>query len=228
MKIVIGLAGVKTSGKTTVANMIEDFITSTEVALADKLKNTCAEVFRLERNQFDLQELKEVPFLEGDIRKLGTHHIRSILENFGVEMTPEEMSEKYSDLIGMKLETPRKIAQIVGTEILRATGDEDIHCKSVNLDPEGVTVVTDLRFPNEFEYFNNNKDIYFIPLHIQRNLAEDLVTKDSHPSETSVFKFTDKCIKIDNNGSFPNTELQIKNVLDEHIFNNKENKNVRS
>lgn len=226
MKIVIGLAGVKTSGKSTVGNMIQEFINSTEVALADKLKNTCAEVFRLERNQFDAQELKEVPFPENEIRKLGTHHIRNILESFGVEMAPAEMSEKYSNLIGMSLETPRKIAQIVGTEILRATGDEDIHCKSVSLDPNGVTVVTDLRFPNEFEYFNNKEDINFIPLHIQRDLAEDLVTEDSHPSETSVFKFTDKCIKINNNGSFSETELQIKNIVDTHI--NKEKENVRS
>jgi len=226
VKIVIGLAGVKTSGKSTVGNMIQEFINSTEVALADKLKNTCAEVFRLERNQFDAQELKEVPFPENEIRKLGTHHIRNILESFGVEMAPAEMSEKYSNLIGMSLETPRKIAQIVGTEILRATGDEDIHCKSVSLDPNGVTVVTDLRFPNEFEYFNNKEDINFIPLHIQRDLAEDLVTEDSHPSETSVFKFTDKCIKINNNGSFSETELQIKNIVDTHI--NKEKENVRS
>ena len=225
-KTVIGLAGVKTSGKSTVANMLREFVSSTEAALADKLKNTCAEVFRLERKQFDLQELKEVPFPENEVRKLGTHHIRNILESFGVEMTPAEMSEKYSNLIGMTLDTPRKIAQIVGTEILRATGDEDIHCKSVSLNPNGITIISDLRFPNEFEYFNNLEGVDFIPLHVQRNLAEDLVTKDSHPSETSVFKFTDKCIKINNNGSFSETELQIKNIVDTHI--NKEKENVRS
>jgi dephospho-CoA kinase len=227
-KTVIGLAGVKTSGKSTAANMIYEFVNAKEVALADKLKDTCAEVFILEREQFDAQELKEVPFPEEEIRKLSTSHIIDILKSFDIKMTPEEMVEKYSNFIGMSLETPRKIAQIVGTEILRAAGDEDIHCKNITLNPKGITVVTDLRFPNEFEYFNNKKDIHFIPLHIQRDLAEDLITEGSHPSETSVFKFTDKCIKIDNNGSFRNTELQIKKTLDIHIFNNKEKKNVRT
>lgn len=213
-KIVIGLAGVKTSGKSTAANMIREFVNAKEVALADKLKNTCAEVFGLERNQFDAQELKEVPF-ETPI-ELAVDDILNVLKSFNIKMGLIPFAARYDKLIGMELETPRKIAQIVGTEILRATGNPDIHCDSVSIE-EGVTIISDLRFPNEFEYFSKKDGIKFIPLHIQRDVAEAEVTEDSHPSEKCVFEFTDKCITINNNGSLSETERQIKQVLDNNL-----------
>ena len=62
-KLVFGLIGAKTSGKSTVAGMLKDmFPTAREVAFADKLKNVCAEIFELKREQFDRQDLKEVWF----------------------------------------------------------------------------------------------------------------------------------------------------------------------
>lgn len=217
MKTIIGLAGVKTSGKSTVANMVKEFVNNAgESALADKLKNVCAEVFGLQRIQFDSQNLKELP-LEAPIT-LSMEHIEDILSKFGVSMT-KELNEKYKNVTGILLDSPRKIAQIVGTEVLRATGNEDIHCDNVQLH-EGVTIISDLRFPNEFSYFSGRDDIKFIPIYVQRNEAEKHVTKDSHPSETSVFLFSDKCIRVDNNGSLQNTERQIRNILEEKLFGN--------
>jgi len=213
MRTIIGIAGVKTSGKSTVTKMIQEVLPgTTESALAGKLKDVSAEVFGLERKQFDLQELKEVPFDEPKI--LTNESIGAVLESFNVFMSRREIDSKY-DIIGMKLETPRKIAQIVGTEILRATGDEDIHCKNMPLNPnsELPTIVSDLRFPNEFTYFKNNSDVNFIPLYLNREEAEKHVTKDSHPSETSVFLFNDKCVRVDNNGTLENTREQVLNTL---------------
>jgi hypothetical protein len=216
MRTVIGLAGVKTSGKSTVANMIMSLVPNArEAALADKLKNTCAQVFEVPREYFDRQDLKEVPFDEP--KRLGALQIGAILESFGVHMTSREIDSKF-EVIGMMLETPRKIAQIVGTEVLRQAGNEDIHCDNVELNNEGVTVISDLRFPNEFNYFKNNKDIYFMPLYISRQEAEQHVTEDSHPSEKCVFEFNDKCIKIDNNGSLEDTKAQVFELLKDLSF----------
>lgn len=211
MKTVIGLAGVKTSGKSTVANMIKSMVDGAkEAALADKLKNTCAQVFNISRDHFDNQDLKEVPFEEP--KKLGVYEIGAILESFGIDMTAREIDSTF-EVTNMMLETPRKIAQIVGTEILRQAGDEYIHCKNVPLNETGVTIISDVRFPNEFEYFKNKKDVFFMPLYIARDEAEKHVTPDSHPSEKCVFEFNDKCVRIDNNGTIEETRSQIYNIL---------------
>lgn len=217
MKTIIGLAGVKTSGKSTVANIIKEFVPNAkEAALADKLKDTCSEVFDISREYFDRQELKEVPFKDG-AKELTNGAIGAILESFGVYMSRREIDSIYN-VVNMKLPTPRKIAQIIGTEVLRAAGDEDIHCKNVKLNENGVTIISDLRFPNEFKYFNEKSNVKFIPLYIQRDEAEQYVTEDSHPSEKCVFEFNDKCIKIDNNGNLRDTERQIKNIIDREIY----------
>jgi hypothetical protein len=213
MRTIIGLAGVKTSGKSTAASMIKEVVAEAkEAALADKLKNTCSEVFGVPREYFDRQDLKEVPFENGP-KTLTNSSIGSILESFGIYWTRREIDSTY-DIIGMELPTPRKIAQIVGTEVLRAAGDEDIHCKNVDLS-DGVTIISDLRFPNEFAYFSDNSEVEFIPLYIQRDEAEQHVTEDSHPSEKCVFEFSGKCQEINNNGNLEDTRKQIVNILNE-------------
>lgn len=221
MKLIIGLAGVKTSGKSTVANIIKNIMGDLglgfnvqESALADKLKNVCSLVFDVPRENFDRQELKETSF---DIsKKLTESKIISILEMFNIEPTDILIGEYYKNrIVDMQLISPRQIAQVVGTEVLRATGDEDIHCKNLNLNENGITIVSDLRFPNEFNFFNRSKlmGYDFLPLYIQRDEAEKHVTTNSHPSETSVFKFCDKCIEISNNNSLAHLERQIIEIL---------------
>ena len=218
MKTIIGLAGVKTSGKSTVANMIKEFVPKAqESALADKLKNACAEAFDVPREYFDRQDVKEVPFSDGP-KLLTTASLVSIMSSFNLTNQDELLAiyEK-NGIIDMELPTPRKIAQIVGTEVLRAAGDEDIHCKNVELNGD-ITIISDLRFPNEFNYFNESSDFNFIPLYIQRDEAEQHVTEDSHPSEKCVFEFNDKCLKIDNNGSLRDTERAVKAAIDKEVF----------
>jgi hypothetical protein len=229
MKTVIGLAGVKTSGKSTVAEMIKELLGSEysvlESALADKLKNVSGEVFDVPRDYFDNQDFKEVD-LETP-RTLSEQSIQQILNLFNVEVT-EDLMQKYrnSGVIGMELKTPRKIAQIVGTEVLRATGNEDIHCENMPVNEGGITIVSDLRFPNEFEYFHkqNFLGVRFIPLHIKRDEAEAKVTPDSHPSETSLFKFCHQCVTLPNNGSLEDLRESVETILVNEGYVSKESK----
>ena len=217
MKTVIGLIGVKTSGKSTIANMIKEFIPNTEeVALADKLKNVCSSIFLVDRENFDKQDLKEAPFEHPFYLEMDD--ILEVLENFNIKMTEEEANLMYSGIVGIELDTPRKIAQIIGTEVLREAGDEDVHCNNLKIENSKVTVISDVRFPNEFDYFNRQEHINFVPLYIQRDMAENQVTEDSHPSEKLVFTFSDKCIKIDNNGELISTEVQVKEAIDKYVY----------
>jgi hypothetical protein len=226
-QIVIGLAGVKTSGKSTVTNIIRKHFELKEAALAEKLKAGSAQVFDVPRAHFDDQAFKEVPFADGP-RILTEESIRGLLTFFKVN--PDEFVDDvlytkridtYKDIIGMKLESPRKIAQIVGTEVLRRVG-EDIHCENLDFAVDGVTVVSDMRFPNEFAYLSRKQGIKFVPIYIKREAAESQVTEQSHVSETSVFKFCDKCFLVDNNGSLEETEAQVMAILAREIGNSPE------
>jgi len=212
MKTVIGLAGVKTSGKSTVAEIIHNHIMAEESALADNLKNASAAAFGISREHFDSQDLKEVPFVTGP-KFFSKEIIQSIVGAFSLELTDTQLTSVFERLRYVTLESPRKIAQIVGTELLREYGGMDIHCEKVKLF-KTVTIISDIRFPNEFDFFDKNEDIKFIPLYIQRDEAEQHVDmKKSHASETSVFLFSDKCVRINNNGTLGETEMQILEVL---------------
>jgi hypothetical protein len=220
VNVIIGLAGVKTSGKSTVANIIKAVLQENvkESALADKLKNTCSEVFGIPREYFDSQELKELNLATPIL--LDLHAIEQILVKFKVIPTNDLLCTYISSGIeGTFLESPRHIAQIVGTEVLRGAGDEEIHCKNIELNKDGITIISDIRFPNELNYFSNLPNTVFIPLYIQRDEAEIKVTPNSHPSEKMVFTFCDKCIKLSNNSDLYNLKKQINQILIEKGLN---------
>ena len=222
MKTVIGIVGDKTSGKSTAATCIKKYIEKhtnrqlIEAALADKLKNVCANTFNIPRNTFDDQRYKEIPFEVFNLRKnLSQASIISIVRQFGKSYV--DYQEILDPLRGIELTSARHIAQIVGTQVLRALGDPDIHCKNVTLGND-VTVISDIRFPNEYNYFSNLPDCKFIPLYINRKIAEDEVDMEkSHESETSVFLFRNKCIYISNNGSVDDLGAKLSVILDERL-----------
>lgn len=196
------------------SNILKNIIKQdiSEQALADKLKNVCSEVFHVKRECFDLQSLKEVYFETPLI--LSLDKIMLILKKFNIPLT-EDLVQKFLKLEGTPLKSPRHMAQMIGTEVLRATGDQDIHCRNIVLNNK-ITVVSDIRFPNEFAYFNDLADVDFLPLYIQRNEAENKITPESHSSETSIFAFCDKCILINNNNSLDDLKDQLKQELKRH------------
>jgi hypothetical protein len=221
MNIVIGLVGPKTCGKSTVTGIIGSEFEIQESALADKLKNASAEAFNLAREQFDRQDLKEVAFSEP--KPLTVQRLETILNFFGVDpysykdaFLMQTHMEFYKPIINKPLRSPREIAQIVGTEILRFV-DKDVHCRNVNISNNCITVVSDVRFTNELDYFSSVQGVKFIPIYIQRNAAEEQVKPDSHISERQFMEFRDKCFKVDNNNSLDNTKEQVMKILKEQL-----------
>ena len=164
-KVVIGITGVKTAGKNTVCDMFKKYIPNVEeVALAKKLKDVCAEVFDKPRDSFDCQVLKEKNF-DSPIT-LNERHISEILVKFGHNTTISKTKEDFKEILSMELDSPRRIAQIVGTEILRSLGNPDIHCEKMEMSDKGVSIITDIRFENEFEFFSK-RYLNFIPIYVQ-------------------------------------------------------------
>jgi hypothetical protein len=207
--IVIGIVAPKEAGKTTTTNMLAEFAHIKESAFADKLKNTCAKAFGIAREDFDRQDRKEVRFEKPE--SLSLDRIELILKEYGASVNSATVA---SSLVGMELYTPRHIAQIVGTELLRDGVSKNVHIDNVEIDKSAITVISDTRFLNEFEVMKDRQDIQYYAAYVYRKQAEDQARLSSHPSETEFFKFKDKCYTIDNNGTLRDLELNVKRFLD--------------
>lgn len=220
MRTIIALTGVKFSGKTTAFNIVKELIPGTiEIQLAKKLKDECARVFKIERSLFDDPARKEQS-LEMPIY-LDAKSVSDLIRSYGIEPDYDTHVRQH---VGMVLESPRRVAQYVGTEVLRTVG-EDIHCigATMNLPQDATFVVTDMRFPNEYAYFAKNYGEVFYPFHVQNNQAELAGAKDMHPSERLVLETAKNCKPIPNNSSIAAfkalIETELREVLAQQAMN---------
>jgi len=209
-KTFIGLTGVKESGKTTAFETIKNkFPNAEEVMLAKKLKDTCSEVLGIPRNFFEDQRFKE-QFLEAPVY-LDSDLVQEIYNSYKLNADFETHVKPH---IGRLLHTPREAAQYIGTEVLRSV-DPDVHCNAaVQFVPESeLYVVTDMRFWNEFDFFNSNEDLNFSSVYIKNSTAEAKLGPNSHVSEKFVLEIGKKCdFKILNDGV--NLESFQEKILD--------------
>ena len=120
MKI-IGLTGFAKSGKSTAADILKS-LGGQEVAFAKHLKDVCSAVFGISRDHFDNQAFKEVHF--AFCQTITKNDIEKILTYFEVpERFFPETIIKHQNTV---LNSPRHVAQYIGTEVLR-TIDQNIH-----------------------------------------------------------------------------------------------------
>lgn len=196
MNLIIGLIGAKQAGKTTAYETMSHMAEVQEITLAKKLKDVCAEVLGVHRTRFDSPAHKELEFEEPVF--LTAELITSMFMAYGI--APDYDTE-IRQHIGKILLTPRHIAQYMGTEVLRAV-EPDIHCRSaVEALHSPIGVVTDMRFPNEFEYFAKQGG-NFIPVYIKNVGAEIEAGKDTHASEAHLKTLASKAlITIENDRS---------------------------
>ena len=205
----IGLVGLKQSGKTTAFKVIKSAIPdATEVMLADRLKEACSKATGIERKFFELQEYKEVPFVPE--LELSEEILSTIAQVFEIESSHPE----FANHLGKLMKSPRHMLQYVGTDILRQIDDE-IHLKTAEMNSkgDGVFVVTDIRFPNEFEYFM--KKPLLLPIFVRRDELLSGVIVDQLPaSERYVVELGKRCIEANNNGSMDQFRALITSILD--------------
>lgn len=199
MKTVIALTGVKFSGKTTAFEYIRSLRPDViEITLAGKLKDVCATVFDIPRDYFDRPDVKEKEM--DTLVELETENLQAIFEHFdGYEIVFDKHIRPH---IGKVLHTPRQVAQYVGTEVLR-TVDPDVHCRHATRGKpqDGIFVVTDMRFPNEFDFFAVDKTCQFHPFYIKNTGAECKAGDDPHPSESHIKDLAKRCTTIDNDST---------------------------
>lgn len=195
MKI-IGIVGPRNSGKNTVATLIREFKPNfTEKALADKLKNECSKIFNVPRHYFDDRTLKESRYNRPLV--ISKVEVSKLCEAYNVFPIADELN--CFNINGTRIvETPRQLLQICGTDILRSI-DINVHCKGLNRELTQDTLITDIRFNNEFTFFRNNfRDAVFI--YVNRPHAEELAKNSNHVSETEVLTLKEHCDIILYNG----------------------------
>lgn len=211
MRTIMALTGVKTSGKTTAFNFVKEAYPDVwEIQLARKLKDECSRVFGVERVLFDDPARKEVE-LETPVY-LNRKNVEAVIESYG---KVPDYDKHVRPHVGKVLESPRRLAQYIGTEVLRNV-DTDIHCIGATMDlpTEGLFVVTDMRFVSEFDFFKNNFAAEFFPFYVQNNRAEETAT-DPHPSEREVRDVAKRCKAIHNNGSMAEFRVKILNEVND-------------
>lgn len=214
MKKLIAFCGAKESGKSTSATLFKDLIgqPTQEVAFAGHLKVVCAQVFEIDIKNFLEPSLKERELSE--YKRLTKERVEEIFKLFDiVDYTYDKHVRPHT---GQVFDTPRKILQYVGTEVLHPI-DPLIHVKVTlsKINPDVITLVTDLRFPTEFDALYGRED--FLPVRVNNVKAELAAEADSHASERGWQKFKDRCIDLDNNGSIGNLTDNLKTLIKERV-----------
>ena len=212
---VIAFCGSKGAGKSTSYDIFKTYYEGEieEIALAGFLKMACAKVFGVDMEHFTNPELKEKE-LE-DYVVLSAENVTQLLNLFECEFDNQTHVRPH---IGTVLETPRRVLQYVGTEVLRPI-DSLIHARIVakNMNPDVLTVITDLRFENEFDFFNAYDS--FVPVYVKNSSAEHAASFDQHPSELGLHKFKTKCVVLNNEGSLQDLEGKVKELHEYVVFN---------
>ena len=210
MRKIITFTGSKQAGKTTAfETMNTHFSEVREITIAGKLKRVVGEVLGIDEKHFHINALKEVPF-EDPISITG-EQIEQVIIAFGLIY---DFDMHVRPHINTLLETPRETLQFFGTNVLHPI-DDLVHLKQAVADmPEsGIIVVTDLRFLQEFNYFQEKHAKEFFPFYIKNDNAESIAMVDTHLSEIDLQKFKHKCILIENNFSLEQyKELLLKNL----------------
>lgn len=210
---IIAFCGSKFSGKSTSANILKDLLPgmTEELAFAAHLKTTCSKVFNVDMKYFLDPKLKEVE-LEAFV-VLKAKEIQQIFTEFDVKDT--DFDKHVRPHIGQVLDTPRSLLQYVGTEILHPI-DPLIHAKITiaKKDPNKLSVITDLRFLQEFEFLKTQSN--FLPVYVYNSKAEMMASSDTHKSEVELKLFKSKCDTLDNNRDIKDLSEGIKNLVNKY------------
>lgn len=186
--MILALNGRKRSGKNTVAELIAERCENVEqVAYADKLKDSCAALFGIDRSELDrLKNAEDVHLMLAD--EDGADH-------FSFEM----MTLNF-----------RQIIQRYGTEAHRDIFGSDFWVRQtldpIEDGPDKLIIITDCRFPNEAMAVKERGGLV---VRVLRHQTDD--HGDEHSSEQNIDHLVDHY--INNSASLFNLEMHVENLL---------------
>lgn len=197
MKKVILVSGKLQSGKNQFAEYLEQAYTLDDVdivqdSFAQYLKDECKEDFKplvdylnelADKIKYCIPTHSNENIMNGHLMKLRTHD-----ENF------------YEN----KTDITRILLQLYGTNIFRRRVDNDYWVKrmitKIKESDNDITIITDVRFPNEIEMLMNEEDFNVTVIRVERDMNRD-GSENEHESETALDDYNFFNYIVDNNGT---------------------------
>lgn len=186
----IGFAGRKRCGKTTLAKMLQQEENAVIITIADYLKYLCCDLMNISYEE--LIEKKDNGFTFDVVPDERWFKIIDKRTNIGIENIRKELEHKHITNI-------RQMLQVIGTDVIRKY-NENWHVQKMideieSYSEDKLIVVDDVRFPNEREaILSRSGEVFFI---VRPNILE----VSNHVSETSLKwqDFDEKHIIINGN-----------------------------
>lgn len=215
MKLIV-FVGPRNSGKDTCASIVQEMGAGPTVKFAGPLKSICSNLFGIPLADFEDATKKEAAG-EYRITSLTVGSLAYSMQAW-VPMTQKEERDAlraFANHVGTILSTPRQVLQYVGTEMIRAV-DGDWHCKAafsgVSGDLTDDFVVTDCRFPNEYDFLVKNHAPTFY--YVERPLAEAQLNAATHASELEILKVREKIGNvIHNTGTVDDLRAMLQQIF---------------
>lgn len=171
----IGFAGRKRCGKSTLAKILQQEENAIIITIADFLKYLCCDLMNISYEE--LIEKKDNGYTFDVVPDERWFKIISHRTDIGVDDVRKELENKHITSI-------REMLQVIGTDVIRKY-NENWHVQKMieeieSYSEDKLIVIDDVRFPNEKEaILNRSGEVFFI---VRPNVSE----VSNHASETSL------------------------------------------
>lgn len=177
--MIIGLAGEKRSGKSTLANMLKRKYRFKVMAFAEPLKVALSETFNIPLDDFET-DVKEEKFEPKMITEADLANFLDYISDNYLQIDAGLASGVSHQFKGIQYSSIRELMQIMGTEVVRDNVSEsywiDYALKRVKSSQTDI-VFSDARFPNERALI---KQLHGYTVKIKRPIQ----STETHRSET--------------------------------------------
>ena len=174
-KKIIGFAGRKRCGKTTLANLLQQEENAIIITIADYLKHLCCELLNMSYEELiDKKDNGYVFDVVPDERWFNIINKKTDIDTYNIQ---KELENKH-------ITSVRETLQIIGTDVIRKY-NENWHVQKMideieSYSDDKLIVIDDVRFPNEREaILNLSGDVFFI---VRPNVSD----VSNHSSETAL------------------------------------------
>jgi hypothetical protein len=191
-KTIIGFAGRKRSGKTSLSVYLAKKHEGTVVTVADALKNLCCDLLGFETIE-ELNTYKDKGTSWSFNPARATQWAKTICEKLFGEYTDKQYDEILSELDGLYTFNVRELLQFIGTDIIRKYKPNwhvDKMVEAINNATTDLVCIDDVRFQNEKAAIEKLRGIVFFIM------RPDLsISVSNHESEISLTwtEFSNEC-----------------------------------